>query len=118
MIFDDVPFWSLLIYTIMPIVIAMLLFIRSVSLFKQVIDNFKNMESDVLLEMGTLMLYIIALSTIIGLIYLLAVEDLNGMDIFDFMVYEMLPPTVYAILLYGILAELKILFNRKSGGIM
>lgn len=117
MIFDDVPFWNLLIYLMMPIVIAILLFIRSISLFKQVIDNYKDKEVSVLLDMGNLMIYLVALTTITGLIYLLAVENINGGDIFDFMVYDMLPPTIYAILLYGILAELKIMFNKKSGGI-
>ena len=116
MIFDDIPFWNLLIYNILPIVIAIILLIRSISLFKIVIENFRNKAIAVLVELGTLMLYLITLSAIIGLIYLLAVHDLNGGDIFDFLVYEMLPPTVYAILLYGILVELNIMFSSNYRG--
>ncbi|MCK4545408.1 hypothetical protein KAU43_07705 [candidate division WOR-3 bacterium] len=116
MIFDDIPFWNLLIYEALPLVILFILFIRSISIIKELIQRIKEKATDLLFQMGQMLIYIVSISAIIGLMGFLLVADIDQDAIFNFMVFEMLPLAIYSILVFGILIELKFMMDRRAGG--
>ncbi len=116
MIFDDIPFWNLLIYQALPLVILVILLIRSIALFKVLTQKIKEKATDFLREIGQMLVYVVSITAIIGLIVLLAVTDIDQDAIFNFMVFEMLPLSIYSILFFGILVELKMMMDRRTSG--
>lgn len=114
MALESLPFWEIMILTLLPITVAMLIFFRVISVFKVIWSRFKQRESVFIEEMGSLLVFIVMLTVIISLINYMIGEAPTGFDIFQFLIIEMLPICVYVILTYVILVQLRILFDRTG----
>ena len=112
MALESIPFWEIMILTILPITIGILIFIRIIDIIKEVILRIKELETIFMEVMGKLVLFLVFLFVIIQIIIYMIGTAPSGFDIFTFLIDEMLPLTVYAILGYVMLVQLQILLER------
>ena len=116
MIIAELPFWELLIYTLLPFTIGVLLFIKILGLVIEALVRFKQKAVMVLQDFADLLLYLMFMTGIIGIIYYLIGQQPEGFSIFDFLIEEMIPITWYVLLLYGILVNLQIMVLESKNG--
>ena len=116
MAIEELPFFTLLLLTILPITIGILIFARIIKLAMGLVAKSRKKAGEVfsLADMGELYLFVVFLTVIIGLVYYILGSQPSGFSIFDFLILEMLPISWYSILLYGILVNLVIMFSRGS----
>ena len=110
--FEDLPFFALLILTILPITIAVILLIRILNLVKDVMYGIKQRDTSTIQDFGLLMVYLVIFTVIVTTVSYLLGEQPDSFSLFEFLVEDMLPVTWTAILLYGILVNLNTLVRR------
>lgn len=108
----ELPFWVLLIFTILPITIGMLLFIRILDMFREIVRKYKEKATIMFEQAGDLLLLLVFLAVMINLVLYMIGDQPSGFSIFTYLVEEMLPITWYTILVYGILVQLQIMLSR------
>jgi len=111
---QELPFFVILILTILPVTIGIIIFMRVISLFREIILKYRKNESFDLSSFGKLLLFLTIFNVIINIILYLLDMQPDGFSIFDYLVGDMLPITWYVILLYGILIQLSIFFTEAE----
>lgn len=116
MAIQELPFFTLLLFTILPLIIGILLFARILSIAIKVVTKVREKIGELvsLIDIGELYLYVIFMTVIIGIVYYIIDIQPSGFSIFNFLILEMLPLSWYAILLYGIIVNLVILLGRGN----
>jgi len=112
---QELPFFALLILTALPITIGIIIFMRMISLFREIILKYRRHESFDLSSFGKLLVFLTIFDVIINIILYLLNQQADGFSIFDYLINDMLPLTWYVILLYGILIQLSIFFTEADG---
>jgi phosphatidylglycerophosphate synthase len=114
MVIAELPFFVLLILTILPIVIAILFFTRIMDLVKTLMAKHKQHESISLTEFGDVLVLLVFVVAIIQVVFYLIGNQPSGFDIFTYLVTDTLPTVWYILMIYGILVNLAILFGRSG----
>jgi len=112
MVIQELPFFAILLLTILPITIGIIIFARILGIARGLITKFKSKEVSTLMDFGELYLFVTFLVIIIGIVYYIMGSQPSGFSIFDFLIVEMLPIAWYSILLYGIIVQLVIMLGR------
>lgn len=117
MVIQELPFFVILLLTILPIVIGILIFTRVVSIAMDLVRRYrKEKESITLMDFGDLYLFLIFFTVIVAIVYYVLGTQPSGFSIFDFLINDMLPIGWYSILLYGILAHMTMMFGGETDG--
>lgn len=103
----ELPFFVELIFVILPITIAILLFVRMLSIIRDIISRYKTKQSFSARNFGQLILFVLFFSVIINLILYMVGDQPSSFSVFEFLVLDMLPITWYTIILYGILVSVE-----------
>lgn len=109
---QGLPFFGLLILLILPTTIGIILLTKALSLITDLYK--KRKETDVIIQLGELLLFIVFLTVIIESILYIVGDQPDSFSFFDFLIVEMLPITWYTILFYGILVNIVLLMKGAS----
>jgi hypothetical protein len=113
-VLEELPFFVLLILTILPIVVGILFFTRIMDLAKSLMTKHKQHESISLTELGDVLVLLVFLTCIIDVVYYLIGSQPSGFDIFVYLIDDTLPLVWYILMIYGILVNLAILLGRSG----
>lgn len=113
-ILDALPFWELMILVLLPLVIGLFLFFRIITAFKDILSKYRQRETTLIDDFGNLLFLIVILTVIVQVILYMVGEQPDSFSIFNFMINDMLPPTIYIILTWGVLVCLRILLEKRS----
>lgn len=110
---QELPFFVLLILNMLPLTIAVIVFIRIIELLKRMIPKIKEKAHIIFMMIGELLVYLTIFVAIIQIILYMIGEIPDDFSIFEFLIEDTLPNVWYMILLYGILTEFTILLGRR-----
>ena len=110
--FEDLPFFALLILTILPITIAVILLIRIINLAKDVMYGIKQRDTSTIQDFGLLLIFLTIFAVIVTTVSYLLGDQPDSFSLFEYLVEDMLPVTWMVIILYGILVNLNTLVRR------
>ena len=113
----ELPFYELLIRQILPITIAILLFIKIFKMLLNMYSNYTNKSkssSFMILEIGDVLLFIVFFYIIIQILYYMTGNVPDDFSIFNYVIDEALSITWYTILIYGILTNFYIFTSRDK----
>ena len=111
----EIPFWILMVLTLLPITLAILFMFRIITLIKNLVIR-KSKSPLLILDIGHIMLFLIYFGVLINVVLFILGEQPSSFSIFDYLVNDMLPVTIYMILMYGILAQIGIAYRRIKAG--
>ena len=105
---QELPFFELLLFTLLPFTIAMLLFIKLFTFMLNLYRRFsKKIKSSItLLEIGDFLLFLVFFVVIIQIVLYITGDVPDDFSIFNYLIEDMLPITWYTILLFGIMINL------------
>lgn len=113
MTINELPFFALLIVSILPITIGLIIFARLINMVIGLVINYKKDKSSIMLsDFGELLLFLVFFNVIINVILFIIGSQPEDFDMFTYLIVEQLPNAWYAILLYGILVQLSIFFQN------
>ena len=113
MTIQELPFFVILLLTILPITIGLILLARVINMFTTMYQQYKETNKFVsFMQIGDLLLFMVFLTVIIELVLYIIGEQPSGFSVFTFLIEDMLPLTWYTILLYGTLVNLSLLVKR------
>jgi len=111
---SELPFFELLLLTLLPLTIGMILFVRVIKIAINFYKKGRQRFEGTLLEMGDFILFLVFFAVIIQIVLYMIGDVPSDFSIFDYLIEEALPITWYTILMYGILINLY-LFMRGGG---
>jgi len=111
---SELPFFELLLLTLLPITIGFILFVRIIKIIISFYRKWNSKAERIMMEFGDFMLFLIFFSVIINIVMYIVGNVPDDFSIFDYLILEALPLTWYFILMYGILINLY-LFVRSGG---
>lgn len=111
---SELPFFELLLLTLLPLTIGVILFVRIVKFIVAMYEKQKLKSQQMLIELGDFILFLVFFVVIINIVLYLVGDVPSDFSIFDYLILEALPLTWYMILLYGILVNLY-MFMRSGG---
>ena len=109
---SELPFFELLLLTLLPITIGMILFVKIMKVILAFYYKPKKTTSALLIEMGDFMLFLVFFVVIVNIVSYIVGNVPDDFSIFDYLIEEALPLTWYTLLMYGILINLFLLFRR------
>lgn len=112
---NELPFFVLLIITILPITIGIILSVRLMNFFIDMYKRYKEKESFAsITEIGDLLLMLIFISVMIELMLYITGSQPDTFSLFTFLIEDMLPTTWYTMLLYGALVNITLLVKKDG----
>jgi len=112
MVIAELPFFVLMILTILPLTIGFIIMMRIVTIVKRMMNDIKFKRGTSMLVIGEMIVYFVMASVIINVVYYLIDEQPSGFSIFNYLIEDMLPLSWYVILLFGILSSINIMYLR------
>jgi len=113
MTITEIPFWLLLLGTLLPLTIMVLIFFRFMEVIRDLLARYKEQDTGITMRtVGQLLVFMVLMASIIGIILYIVGEQPDSFSIFEFLIEDMLPLAWYTILLYGVVYQLSNL-NRQ-----
>lgn len=118
MAIEELPFFAILLLTLLPITIGIIITIRLIDVLSTMYRSVKTKKRFTsITDIGEMLLLLIFVVVIIELVTYIIGEQPSGFSVFTFLIEDMLPLTWYTILLYGTLINVGSLIVREGGKI-
>ena len=113
MLITELPFFVLFIIILFPLTVGIIVFIRILETFKGILAKRKQKETISLINLGEIIVYITIFGVVMNIVLYFTGNQPSDFSIDQYLLEDMMPTTWYAILIYGILVELAVLFSRR-----
>lgn len=110
---QELPFFALLILQLLPLTIAVIVFIRIIELLQRMIPKIKEKAYMIFMMIGELLIYLTIFVGVLNIVIFLIGEQPPDFSLFEYLIEDTLPNVWYMMLLYGILTEFTILLGRR-----